>query len=112
MIYCRDEAQTKMQQMKEKAEKDLALHAAEMKELQRVIDHDRKLKEFMGIKTQERLSEDMALHGVHKREHGDSARKKKDAREETVEMYEAAFQQIRALTGEDNLNVVVAKFKE
>ncbi|XP_060708398.1 coiled-coil domain-containing protein 114 [Hemiscyllium ocellatum] len=108
----RDEAQTKMQQMKEKAEKDLALHAAEMKELQRVIDHDRKLKEFMGIKTQERLSEDEALHGFHKRERGDSARKKKDTREETVEMYEAAFQQIRALTGEDNLNVVVAKFKE
>ncbi|XP_048417703.1 coiled-coil domain-containing protein 114 isoform X2 [Stegostoma tigrinum] len=108
----RDEAQTKMQQVKEKAEKDLALHAAEMKELQRVIDHDRKLKEFMGIKTQERLSEDMALHGMHKQERGDSARKKKDTGEETVEMYEAAFQQIRALTGEDNLNMVVAKFKE
>ncbi|GCB64742.1 hypothetical protein scyTo_0007582 [Scyliorhinus torazame] len=42
----------------------------------------------------------------------DSARKKKDAKEETVEMYEAAFQQIRALTGEDNLNVLVEKFIE
>ncbi|XP_072334235.1 coiled-coil domain-containing protein 114 isoform X2 [Scyliorhinus torazame] len=107
----RDEAQTKTQQLREKAEKELALHAAEMKELQRVIDHDRKLKEFMGIKTQERLNEEM-LHGAYKREHRDSARKKKDAKEETVEMYEAAFQQIRALTGEDNLNVLVEKFIE
>ncbi|XP_078095867.1 coiled-coil domain-containing protein 114 [Mustelus asterias] len=108
----RDEAQTKMQQLKEKAEKDLALHAAEMKELQRVIDHDRKLKEFMGIKTQERLNEDETLHGTYKREHGDSARKRKDAKEETLEMYEAAFQQIRGLTGEDNLNVLVERFIE
>ncbi|XP_067873323.1 coiled-coil domain-containing protein 114 isoform X2 [Heterodontus francisci] len=108
----RDEAQTKMQQLKEKAEKDLALHAAEMKELQRVIDHDRKLKEFMGIKTQERSGEDEVLHGTYKREHKDSARKRKDTKEETVEIYEAAFQQIRALTGEDNLSVLVAKFIE
>ncbi|XP_041061606.1 coiled-coil domain-containing protein 114 [Carcharodon carcharias] len=108
----RDEAQTKMQQLKEKAEKDLALHAAEMKELQRVIDHDRKLKEFTGIKTQERSNEDETLHGTYKREHGDAARKRKDAKEETVEMYEAALQQIRALTGEDSLNVLVEKFTE
>ncbi|XP_078415334.1 coiled-coil domain-containing protein 114 [Cetorhinus maximus] len=108
----RDEAQTKMQQLKEKAEKDLALHAAEMKELQRVIDHDRKLKEFTGIKTQERSNEDETLHGAYKREHGDAARKRKDAKEETVEMYEAALQQIRELTGEDNLNVLVEKFIE
>lgn len=37
----RDEAQTKMQQMKERAEKDLNQHLAEIKELQRVIDHVR-----------------------------------------------------------------------
>uniref|UniRef100_UPI00398ED19B coiled-coil domain-containing protein 114 n=1 Tax=Pristiophorus japonicus TaxID=55135 RepID=UPI00398ED19B len=108
----RDEAQTKMLQLKEKAEKDLALHAAEVKELQRVIDHDRKLKEFMGIKTQERSSEDEALHGTYKRDHEDSVRKRKDAKEESVEAYEAAFQQIRALTGEDNLDVMVATFIE
>lgn len=46
--------------MKEKAEKDLNQHTAEIKELQRVIDHDRRLKEFMGTKTQERsISEEV-----------------------------------------------------
>ncbi|XP_062889439.1 coiled-coil domain-containing protein 114 [Mobula hypostoma] len=108
----RDEAQTKMLQLKEKGEKDLSLHAAEMKELQRVIDHDKKLKEFMGIKAQEHPSEHEALHGTYKQEQDDPARKRKDPKEETIEMYEAAFQQIRALTGEDNLDTMVRKFIE
>ena len=50
----RDEAQTKMIILREKADKDMQQHNAEMKELVRIIDHDRKLKEFMGIKGQER----------------------------------------------------------
>ncbi|XP_072888110.1 coiled-coil domain-containing protein 114 isoform X2 [Hemitrygon akajei] len=108
----RDEAQTKMLQLKEKGEKDLSLHAAEMKELQRVIDHDKKLKEFMGIKAQEHPSEHEALHGTYKQEQDDPARKRKDPKEETIEMYEAVFQQIRALTGEDNLDAMVTMFVE
>ncbi|XP_059808076.1 coiled-coil domain-containing protein 114 isoform X1 [Hypanus sabinus] len=108
----RDEAQTKMLQLKEKGEKDMSLHTAEMKELQRVIDHDKKLKEFMGIKAQEHPSEHEALHGTYKQEQDDPARKRKDPKEETIEMYEAVFQQIRALTGEDNLDAMVTMFVE
>ena len=40
--------------LKEKADKDQQQHNAEMKELLRIIDHDRMLREFMGIKGQER----------------------------------------------------------
>ena len=40
--------------LKEKSDKDVQQHNTEMKELVRIIDHDRKLKEFMGIKGQER----------------------------------------------------------
>ena len=36
--------------MKEKNEKELAQHNAEMKELVRIIDHERKLREFMNRK--------------------------------------------------------------
>ena len=50
----RDDAQQKMIILKEKADKDLQQHNAEMKELLRVIDHDRNLRDFMGIKGQER----------------------------------------------------------
>lgn len=36
--------------MKEKNEKELAQHNAEMKELVRIIDHEHKLREFMNRK--------------------------------------------------------------
>lgn len=50
----RDDAQAKMIILKEKSDKDVQQHNTEMKELVRIIDHDRKLKEFMGTKGQER----------------------------------------------------------
>ena len=36
--------------LKEKADKDLQIHTAEMKENVRCIDHARKLEEFMNVK--------------------------------------------------------------
>lgn len=36
--------------LKEKSDKDLQAHNAEMKELIRIIEHDRKLREFMACK--------------------------------------------------------------
>ena len=46
--------------LKEKADKDLQSHNAEMKELLRIIAHERKLREFMKIKDRE-LQEDQQL---------------------------------------------------
>ena len=40
--------------LKEKSDKDIQSHNAEMKELQRIIEHDRKLREFMMCKGKER----------------------------------------------------------
>ena len=40
--------------LKEKADKELTQYNVELKELIRVIDHDRKLKEFMSCKDKER----------------------------------------------------------
>ena len=54
IIFNREEAQAKILLLKEKADKDLAQHNADMKELVRIIDHDRKLKEFMTTKGKER----------------------------------------------------------
>ncbi|XP_053547009.1 outer dynein arm-docking complex subunit 1 [Bombina bombina] len=108
----RDEAQTKMLQLREKAEKDLNQHTAEIKELQRIIDHDRRLKEFMGIKTQERSISEEVLDARRKREKDELEKKKRDPTEDTIETYEQAFQQIRAVTGEDNLDILVNRFIE
>ncbi|XP_069803742.1 outer dynein arm-docking complex subunit 1 isoform X1 [Dendropsophus ebraccatus] len=108
----RDEAQTKMLQMRERAEKDLNQHTAEIKELQRVIDHDRRLKEFMGTKTQERSISEEVLDARRRREKEEQERKKRDPTEDTMETYEQAFQQIQSVTGEDNLDILVNRFIE
>lgn len=54
----REEAQAKMVLMRDKEDKDKVQLNTELKELIRVIDHDKKLKEFMKIKTQERQEDE------------------------------------------------------
>lgn len=72
----RDEAQAKMILLKERADKDLQQHNAEMKELVRILDHDRKLKEFMGIKGQERQEDDQLKAWRQQKEQKEAATKK------------------------------------
>ena len=40
------------------------------------------------------------------------AEKKKESQEDSVETYEEAFQRIRAMTGEDDIDVLVNRFIE
>jgi len=49
-----------MASLKDRADKDVQQHNAEMKELIRIIDHDRRLREFMNAKSKER-DEDQQL---------------------------------------------------
>lgn len=53
-MFNRVEAQEKMVLLREKSEKDIQQHNAEMKELIRIIDHDYKLREFMNTKGKDR----------------------------------------------------------
>ncbi|RUS82977.1 hypothetical protein EGW08_009262 [Elysia chlorotica] len=107
----RDDAQAKMIILKEKSDKDVQQHNTEMKELVRIIDHDRKLKEFMGIKGQER-QEDPQLVAWRQKKEAMEAEKKKESQEDSVETYEEAFQRIKAMTGEDDIDVLVNRFIE
>lgn len=50
----RDEAQARMVALKERAEKEYHSYLQEVKELDRQLEQDRKLKEFMTIKLAER----------------------------------------------------------
>lgn len=52
------EAQLKVTMMKEKTVKDVAQYNTEMQELERVIAHERKLKDFMTTKCKERSRQD------------------------------------------------------
>lgn len=107
----RDDAQQKMIILKEKADKDLQQHNAEMKELLRVIDHDRNLRGFMGIKGQER-QEDPQLVIWRQRKEALEAERKKESQEDSVETFEAAFERIKEMTGLEDLDELVRRFIE
>nr|QFQ66863.1 axonemal protein [Haliotis discus hannai] len=87
----RDEAYNKMLALKERSEKDTSQHEMEMRELQRIIEHDNKLKEFMMIKSNDR--------GEYKEE--EDAKKKKamkgerdvDVENNQILTYKEAFAQ-------------------
>ncbi|KAF6036165.1 CCDC114 [Bugula neritina] len=107
----RDEAQAKMILLKERADKDLQQHNAEMKELVRILDHDKKLKEFMGIKGQER-QEDAQLKEWREQREQKEAELKKATQEDSVESYERAWERIREITGEEEVDLLVRRFIE
>jgi len=104
----RDDAQTKMMALKEKSDKDLLQYNMELKELMRVIDHDKKLKEFMTAKGEDR-AEVMGLMLTSRKE---SDREKTGGQEDTIESYEQAFAKIAETTSISDLDLLVDKFIE
>lgn len=52
----REELTSKLQVLKERGQNDKTNHIQEMRELQRKLDHDAKLQEFLAIKGQQRLN--------------------------------------------------------
>ncbi|KAK3711744.1 hypothetical protein QZH41_007586 [Actinostola sp. cb2023] len=52
----RDEAQHRMASLRERGERDFAMFSNEIKDVMRAIEHDRKLREFMNTKAEDRAS--------------------------------------------------------
>ena len=105
----RDDAQTKMMALKERNEKDLIQYNMEYKELMRIIDHDAKLKAFMSVKAQERS--EYEEEEAAKRRAGAEDKAEKTA-EETMETYQNAFENIKMVTGEEDIYLLVKRFIE
>lgn len=103
----RDEAQSKIQAMKEKNEKDARNYAEEMKELQRTLDHDEKLKDFLFHK-----SNDRAFANDFGDDDKGKAKKIEEAKEkENAAKYKDAFEQIKKIVGGDsNLDKITSDF--
>lgn len=98
----RNEALMKMSLLTEKTEKEQTQSSLELKELNRVLEHERSLKEFMGKKgrsRQQELAEAEALR-----------RKKLDAAvkpAQLIEQYDNAFNTMKEITGiQDNTQLV------
>ncbi|XP_014665796.1 PREDICTED: coiled-coil domain-containing protein 63-like [Priapulus caudatus] len=109
----RDEGQSKMTALKERSEKDQTAYNVEMKELNRILDHDQKLKEFMTIKAQERADLLREAEESERKQKGFDDEKAQDKwQEETIQTYEQAFARIREVTGEDDIDTLVRRFIE
>ncbi|XP_029920368.1 coiled-coil domain-containing protein 114 isoform X1 [Myripristis murdjan] len=106
----RVEAQSKITMMKEKAVKDLGQHNAEMKEAEKVIAHERLLKEFMTTKCSERTGQDEDQEMGRRQLSGLKEHKLTGSGEESVETLQEVFERIQAVTGEDNLDMLVTRF--
>ncbi|CAF1032430.1 unnamed protein product [Rotaria sordida] len=108
----RKDANAKAILLQTKAETDKAASEAEMRELERQISHDRKLRDFMKLKSQER-QEDEELVTYRKRKEADAAEKRRKEKEEhSVEAYESKFKRIQEISGEQDLDKLVDKFIE
>jgi len=105
----RDDAQNKMIALKEKSDKELLQYNTDLKELMRIIDHDRKLKEFMSVKCEDRAEMlGFSLQHALRREE----RERKNEKEDVIQSYEMAFEQIKDATDIEDLQLLVGKFIE
>mmetsp|Transcript_19437 Transcript_19437/g.35346 ORF Transcript_19437/g.35346 Transcript_19437/m.35346 type:complete len:551 (+) Transcript_19437:59-1711(+) len=119
----RDSAQAQMAALKQQADKEHAEFEKEWRELGRLIENDKKMKEFMRQKVRNRAEEAKALEGGGKTEE-ERHRKKiiKNAwdttktlvnitsSQEKVSTYEDAFTKIQAATGICDIDELVSAF--
>jgi coiled-coil domain-containing protein 63/114 len=109
-----DEAQTRIFALKEKAEKEQQAYLQEMKELDRILEQDRKLKEFMATKNSDRSGKGQDFRGSRKDNIAGTFRRQSGSEEMQVQVpleeYEKAFSEIRKVTGIDDVQELVQQF--
>ena len=109
----RDEAQAKIIALREKAEKEYQAYIQEIKELDRLLEHDRKLKEFMATKTMHRAGQSLSAKAGHKKEKEsqNNGNNSQEVVAVSLETYENAFSKIRKVTGISDIGELVQRFK-
>ncbi|XP_036354884.1 uncharacterized protein LOC115228655 [Octopus sinensis] len=101
---------TKTQYLKEKCERDEKQHLAEMKELSRIIEHEKQLKKFMSDKTAERHDDSQMV--AWRQEKVSKAEHKKLSEKDSPATLEEASMKIIQLMETDNVEQIIKKFDE
>ena len=105
----RDEAQHRMASLRERAERDLAAYNTEIKNVMRIIDHDRKLREFMKTKSEDRvniLEAELKVRELKKLVNQVAGLKQEASK------YEDIFEKIKEATGVEDTGTLVESFIE
>ncbi|XP_047370258.1 coiled-coil domain-containing protein 63 [Vespa velutina] len=100
----RDEEMNKTQALREKAMRDFDAHKAEMCELQRTLDNEMKLQEFLGVKGQYRKTIDLQI-----KQEAERAAKKQE-QQDKIATYTHILNTMKEFTGENNIDSLVAYF--
>jgi len=110
----RDQAQNEMALLKAHADKEQAQFETEWRELGRVLEQDRRLKERMAGQDRGRITADEEGNLRNKLSKGNWSQAKEKAAQKAsldrVQSFEEAFQQIKAATGIDNIDELVQTF--
>jgi len=103
----RDDAQARMLALRERSDKELQESTMELKELNRVLEQERKLKDFMGVKGRDR-AKDLEQAAKARKEKGEA----KEKPEEIISQYEDVFNQIKQHCGIQETSKLVDQFIE
>lgn len=103
----RDDAQARMNALKERSEKELQESTMELKELNRVLEQERKLKEFMAAKGRDRAKE-LVEAAKARKEKGEA----KERPDELISQYELVFTQLKQVCGIEDTAELVDRFIE
>ncbi|XP_012346583.2 coiled-coil domain-containing protein 63-like [Apis florea] len=100
----RDEELNKIQALRERGLRDLRNHISEMCELQRTMDNEMKLQEFLGIKGQHREMSDLNEKRAAER------KATMEFKQSKIETYKNILHTIKEFIGEQNNDKLIAKF--
>ncbi|TPX33150.1 hypothetical protein SeMB42_g07516 [Synchytrium endobioticum] len=109
----RDEAQAKIVALRERAEKEGAAYAQEIKELDRALEQDKRLKEFMAAKIAERIkdSDHSGRRAGHDKDHLPAKLPSAEALAESIKNHESALADLQEATGCADAAALVEAFR-
>uniref|UniRef100_M3XYJ4 Coiled-coil domain containing 114 n=2 Tax=Mustela putorius furo TaxID=9669 RepID=M3XYJ4_MUSPF len=108
----REEAKSKMDLLRERAEKEVAQKDAEVQTLQRQIAHLEQLHRFLKLKNSDRLPDPAVVEKRDKRAREVAEGLRKTSQEKLVMRCEDAMNKLSQLTGESDPDLLVEKYLE
>lgn len=100
----REELCNKLQALKDRGQTDKMLHIQEMRELQRKLDHDAKLQQFLEIKGQHRTNTELDAREAMKK------RQQLDNLENQIKEIQDVIEKIKRFSDEDDVEKLAAQF--
>lgn len=105
----RDEAQHRMASLRERADREMAVYNAEIKDVKRILEHDRKLRKFMTTKAEDRasiLEDELMVRAIKKYE------AQLNGLQQETSKFEEIFDKIKEATGIEDTDTLVESFIE